>query len=286
MAAGDSGPGKTIRWRGARMAYAESDRTVVLAGMSALWACALLESAVPGCIDSLSAAVADWLSISVSQLVHEPEWMALMALGCRGVEEIIGSTGEAAFAVDRDGVIIAWNTAASRLFGYSAPEARGRLCWELLQGRDVFRNRYCCQGCPLREAAYGHEPVRESRLMLRKSDGERLSVDVFMLLAGDGEGGNILVHLCRPAESVKTGTSLPPARVPEAHSLNHHRGMLTGREIEVLSLLDCGKSTEEIASTLCLSRATVRNHVQHILFKLRVRSRIAAVSKARQIGLI
>ncbi len=266
------------------MACAESGRFAVLAGMWALCARALLEWAAPGCVDSFPAAIADWLSISVSQLVHEPEWMALVALGCQGAQEILASTGEAAFAVDRDGVIIAWNSAASRLFGYTAPEAQGRLCWELLEGRDLFRNRYCCQGCPLREAAYGHEPVRESRLMLRKSDGERLSVDVFMLLTGDGEGGNILVHLCRPAESVKTGTSQPP--VPEAHSFNHHRGILTGREIEVLSLLDSGKSTEEIASTLCLSRATVRNHVQHILFKLRVRSRIAAVSKARQIGLI
>lgn len=268
------------------MACAEFRRTAELAGMSAVLACGLLEWAVPGSADLLSAAVTAWLPASALQVIHESEWMALVALGCRGAQEILASTGEAAFAVDRDGVIIAWNAAASRLFGYSAPEAQGRLCWELLEGRDVFRNRYCCQGCPLREAAYEHEPMRESRLMLRKSDGERLSVDVFMLLAGDGEGGNILVHLCRPVESVDTGTSRPPARVPEAHSLNHHRGMLTGREIEVLSLLDSGKSTGEIASTLCLSRATVRNHVQHILFKLRVRSRIAAVSKARQIGLI
>lgn len=209
-----------------------------------------------------------------------------MVLSCHGAQEITASTGDAAFAVDRAGLILAWNTAASRLFGYSASEALGRRCWELLEGRDVFRNRYCCEGCPLRESAFAHEPIRESRLELTKADGERLPVDVFMLLVGDNEAGNVLVHLCRPAATVEAGKSLSASHVPEAHSLNRHRGMLTAREIEVLSLLDCGKGTDDIASLLCISRTTVRNHVQHILFKLRVQSRIAAVSKARQLGLI
>jgi DNA-binding NarL/FixJ family response regulator len=52
---------------------------------------------------------------------------------------------------------------------------------------------------------------------------------------------------------------------------------LTSRELEVLQALADGLSTEEVASTLFLSRRTVQGHVQSILTKLQVRSKLEAV---------
>ncbi|HHC08661.1 MAG TPA: response regulator transcription factor [Actinobacteria bacterium] len=53
---------------------------------------------------------------------------------------------------------------------------------------------------------------------------------------------------------------------------------LTPREREVLGLLAEGKSGGEIAEELYVSPTTVRNHVQHILGKLEVHSRVEAVA--------
>ena len=55
-------------------------------------------------------------------------------------------------------------------------------------------------------------------------------------------------------------------------------GKLTPREDEILRLLARGTDTGGIAAELMISRTTVRNHIQHILHKLGVHSRLEAVS--------
>jgi anti-anti-sigma factor len=65
-----------------------------------------------------------------------------------------------------------------------------------------------------------------------------------------------------------------------------HQALLTKRQLEILGLLDQGLSTKEIARTLWISPATVRNHVNAILAALRVHSRLQAVRRARELGLL
>ena len=60
---------------------------------------------------------------------------------------------------------------------------------------------------------------------------------------------------------------------------------LSRREREILQLLSRGTSTPEIASALSIAPATVRNHVQHLLRKLGVHTRTAAVALALRRGL-
>ena len=50
----------------------------------------------------------------------------------------------------------------------------------------------------------------------------------------------------------------------------------------MLRLLEHGRSTDQIAQELHLSRETVRNHIRHILQALGVHSRLEAVAVARQ----
>jgi len=56
---------------------------------------------------------------------------------------------------------------------------------------------------------------------------------------------------------------------------------LTPREREVLRLLAANLSNKEIGAALSITEGTVKIHVHHILTKLGVDSRAAAVAQAR-----
>jgi ATP/maltotriose-dependent transcriptional regulator MalT len=64
------------------------------------------------------------------------------------------------------------------------------------------------------------------------------------------------------------------------------RSILTRRETDVLTHLAQGKTNQEIAGELFLGKSTVDTHVAHILAKLDVDSRRAAVKAARERGLL
>lgn len=70
---------------------------------------------------------------------------------------------------------------------------------------------------------------------------------------------------------------------PPAHDVPFPE--LTAREREVLALLADGTSNGLIASRLCLSPKTVRNHVSSIFAKLAVADRAQAIVLARKAGL-
>lgn len=61
---------------------------------------------------------------------------------------------------------------------------------------------------------------------------------------------------------------------------------LSARETEVLIHVARGESNREIAEQLCLSEATVKTHVGHILMKLECRDRVQAVVVAYEAGLV
>ena len=75
-------------------------------------------------------------------------------------------------------------------------------------------------------------------------------------------------------------------RAPRRRELSGDLRELTAREREILSLLAVGMGTAAIAGHLGISTATVRNHVQRIIAKLRVHSRLAAVARGYATGLI
>lgn len=64
------------------------------------------------------------------------------------------------------------------------------------------------------------------------------------------------------------------------------RVSLSSREIEVLELVAAGRSNSEVADALFVSETTVKSHLAHIFSKLDVSSRTAAVSAARQKGIL
>jgi two-component system nitrate/nitrite response regulator NarL len=66
----------------------------------------------------------------------------------------------------------------------------------------------------------------------------------------------------------------------------HERAPLTGREVEIMRLIDQGLSNKEIGRRLSIETATVKNHVHNILEKLRVHRRGEAAAWARRSALV
>lgn len=71
-----------------------------------------------------------------------------------------------------------------------------------------------------------------------------------------------------------------------AHMRAPAEEQLSGREIEVLTLVAQGHNNQEIARQLQISRATVKTHLIHIYDKLAVSDRTAAVTTALERGIL
>lgn len=63
-------------------------------------------------------------------------------------------------------------------------------------------------------------------------------------------------------------------------------GVLTDREVEVLTHIALGRSNGEIAERLFLAESTVKTHVNRILAKLQARDRVQLVIHAYETGLV
>lgn len=99
--------------------------------------------------------------------------------------------------------------------------------------------------------------------VLKDSDSETLKKAIF-----DVYRGNTFIE---PSMTVLLNSSLAERDVMK-DKLNE----LTKREIEVLKLIANGLFNKEIASTLCISERTVKNHVSNIFKKIEVSDRTQA----------
>ena len=74
----------------------------------------------------------------------------------------------------------------------------------------------------------------------------------------------------------------PPPATPEPNGLAD----LTDRERQVLVLMAKGLSNDDIAGELVIAQTTVKTHVNRVLAKLGVATRVQAVVKAYELGLV
>lgn len=119
--------------------------------------------------------------------------------------------------------------------------------------------------------------VGASGFLLKDAQPEELLAAVRTVHAGDAviapaSTRRLLDHLV---------TALPETQVAADGVLD----ALTAREREVLGLMARGHSNGEIATGLVVVEATVKTHVNRILFKLGARDRVQAVVTAYETGL-
>ena len=62
----------------------------------------------------------------------------------------IAKSDTAVFAFDANDLVILWNKACEELLGRSAYQVLGRHCYDIMCGRDMYGNLYCCPTAPSR----------------------------------------------------------------------------------------------------------------------------------------
>jgi two-component system NarL family response regulator len=86
--------------------------------------------------------------------------------------------------------------------------------------------------------------------------------------------------------TVHAGSRRIPPAIAERLAERMAGSDLTSREMEVLELIVRGQSNKEIGSSLNISEATVKSHINNILSKLGVTDRTQAATTALQRGLV
>jgi len=212
---------------------------------------------------------------------------------------MVDSTSDCAFAVDTVGAIVAWNQGAERMFGVAVGDAIGKRCGEIVQGMDAC-GPVCSPNCTVQQATRKRQPLTNFDLQVKTPAGMQWCNVSVITVTETLSGEPYAVHILRWIDIRKrleiliqdfvvngTGISLPEARMLATVSRAPAQGAdLSNREVEILRLLAAGRTTATIATQLSISRTTVNNHIQHILEKLDVHSRLEAIRRAESAGLI
>lgn len=204
------------------------------------------------------------------------------------VLRVLGGTADGMVAIAPGGSILSWNKGAADLLGYTEQEVVGRQCHEVFAWLDRCGNPVCSAFCPACRLPGDEELVATRDVVARSKAGKALWLSVSTLVPPpDLRRQCRLVHFFREvalppelerlvAERLQPGSGAGAGSGADAGKAAALK-RLTPREREVLQLLADGADTREIAARLTLSPTTVRNHVQNVLAKLGVHSRLEAV---------
>jgi DNA-binding CsgD family transcriptional regulator len=200
----------------------------------------------------------------------------------------VAHSGEAVFATDGADRIILWNKECEALLGVPSRRVIGKPCYEVMCGRDGSDNVYCHRNCAVAFQARERkeDPVRRFPLIVKTGEGKtrRVSTSIFAIPSYH-PALTTLVHVLRPEETPLAVASVPEPLLPMS-SPEGDFVALTPREAEILACLAQGTSTPSVARKLGIAAVTVRNHIQSILQKLEVHSKLEAVVLAQKRRLI
>ena len=114
--------------------------------------------------------------------------------------------------------------------------------------------------------------------LLKTMDADALVAAILRVMAGEhvvaGEMTSKLVAVARGAAAAPAGTAAAP--VPAKRAVPAALADLSPRELDILRGIARGDSNKAIARDLGIAETTVKIHVQHVLRKLNVASRVHA----------
>ena len=168
-----------------------------------------------------------------------------------------------AYILDRNATVRWMNAAAVARFG----DLRGKRITQIVDPEYAARARQ-----EFAAKLIGTQETTEATVTLRTADGTRQAVEISSTQLLD-QGSIVGVFgLASPSDEPIT----PAGESPH----------LTPRQLDVLRYLATGHSTAAIATKLGISIDTVRNHIRGIMQRLEVHSRLEAVIRAHDLGLV
>ena len=173
------------------------------------------------------------------------------------VEQALENIAVPSYVLDKTGVVRWINPAAEKLVG----DVRGRHFTSVVAPEDSRRAREL-----FTQKVLGTSPATEATGHLVSTAGRRVAVEISAVPLRDGQRVVGVFGLIEGGPGDTTST-------PPPH--------LTPRQVEVLRLLEQGRSTKQIAAELHLSTETVRNHIRRLFRALGVHTRLEAVAAAR-----
>ena len=212
---------------------------------------------------------------------------------------MLARSADGAMLVDQDGKVRYWNRAAARLLGLQAPDVLGRPCHEVLRAETLGGAPLCSPSCAIGAGLRRGRAVRNFDLRTSTKTGRLIWLNVSSLPVPTRKQGQFwAAHLFRGitkqarvrelADELHAALCGAASSGPEVHPEPPEIAAalpLSAREREILRELALGKDTKSIADVFCISPATVRNHIQHILEKLGAHNRLQALAIAFHPGI-
>ena len=168
-----------------------------------------------------------------------------------------------AYILDRNGFVRWLNAAAIAAFG----DLRGKRIGQIVE-RDyvtLARQEFAAK-------ILGTVEASEGTVAVRTTDGRRVTVEISSTTVLDHGSIVGVFGLADPtAEAPKPSIGTVP---------------VTPRQMDVLRHLALGHSTATIAARLGIATETVRNHVRAIISRLEVHTRLEAVIRAHELGIL
>ena len=211
-------------------------------------------------------------------------------------------TSDGLFAVPGDQKIKSWNTAAEKMLGYRPDQVIGKKCYDVLCASGTTGRVKCNRNCVVVTNAAKGRTTRDFDLECKTADDESVSVNMTVMLPGQGSGSRDILHVFRDVtdrrrvenasnfdvdqDSSRTTRTPQQKKAIGMSSSGYRLPPLTTREDQVLKLLAAGKNTKDMAEILAIRPLTARNHVSRLLTKLGCRSRLEAVALGTRAGLI
>jgi PAS domain S-box-containing protein len=228
----------------------------------------------------------------------------------RGFFDTLCNTADGVYIVNSDKQIVRWNKGAERMLKYSESDVLNHDCYQVISGMISPEKPLCGQNCRIHSGVLKGSPQKNFDMLTQTHEGEPLWLNVSIVSPADPEDP-FVAHIFRDVTREKrTGlaleqflTDLGPCNISpkdgaqEKQAIRHFAAAkypalerpsiaLSGREIEVLTLLAEGLSTNALAEKLDISHFTARNHIQNILVKLDLHSKAQAVSYAFKKGIL
>ena len=211
---------------------------------------------------------------------------------------LLEHTADAAYTVTDAGEICSWNTAAERLFGYSASEVLNRNIDEVLEARDTLGTPALAGGTEATTRTWNEMSggVPNFDLRVKTKSAGKIWVNVSTIVFNNPRTGRrLFIRLAHDVEQRHRNEELLHRALEGARQLivlsedaSEHAPVspLSDQERRILTLFAEGSDPESITHTLNISAQTLRNHLHHINRKLRTHNRLEAVTHAQRRGLI